>query len=274
MSTIVVTGGTTGVGAAVLDLLKNQGHDLWNLDVVAPPSSDGNAFVSCDLSDQNSIDAAAGELPSSIDRLINVAGIAAAKEPAKVVAVNFLGLRHLTEALSQRMPQGGGISCVSSIAGRDWKRRFERIQPLLETRTMAEGISWCRDNAVGYERDPYTFSKRCVTAFTLLWAQTAISKGLQINCISPGGIETQLSPTFRKLMGSDHSDWVDEQTGGSASPKDIAEVLVMLATQPCFWLNGADIPVDRGYTAGMESGWIDFEQSPAMQKIKAKRGTG
>ena len=54
-------------------------------------------------------------------------------------------------------------------------------------------------------------------------------------------------------MGKAQSDWSRAQAG-TAEPNDIAEVLDLLLTGDCGWLNGADIPVDGGYWAGIESG--------------------
>jgi len=43
-----------------------------------------------------------------------------------------------------------------------------------------------------------------------------------------------------------------------------------LLGQPCGWLNGIDVPVDRGYTAGLDTGWIDFASSPIMRARSAR----
>ena len=89
-------------------------------------------------------------------------------------------------------------------------------------------------------------------------------RGFTINCVSPGPIETPLYPQFESLMGKAHSEWMKTQTGRIANADDIAEVVDLLQTGDCGWLNGVDIPVDGGYTAGLESGWVDFSQSPIM----------
>ena len=117
-------------------------------------------------------------------------------------------------------------------------------------------------------RDPYTYSKRLVTAHTLRAAETACQNQYTINCVSPGPIETPLYPQFESLMGKAQSDWMKAQAGRAASAEDIAEVIDMLLTAQCGWLNGVDLPVDGGYTAGMDSGWVDFAASPIMQARK------
>jgi NAD(P)-dependent dehydrogenase (short-subunit alcohol dehydrogenase family) len=262
---IVVTGGSSGVGEALVRRLA--GAEVWVVDVQGPKTAGtGVHFLKTDLSDPAAVDAAVASLPDRIDGLANVAGIARAELPETVVAVNFLALRHLSATLMGRLRPGGAVVNVSSIAGRDWRSRYDRLLPLLQTPDYAAGLDWCRQNRERLARDPYTFSKRAVTAYTLLAAQRALQLGVRINCVSPGPVETPLYPQFESLMGKAQSDWTKDQTGRAASPDDIAEVLEMLLTRPCGWLNGVDIPVDGGYSAGIETGWIDFASSPVMRQ--------
>lgn len=261
---LVVTGGASGVGQAVVARLAD--HEVWILDRNEPSELNlAHHFAPVDLADRGAIDEAVSRLPGSIDGLANIAGMAAAPDPETVLAVNFLGMRHLTDAVIPRLASSGRIVNVSSVAGRDWHARYERLRPLLETASFDEGIRWCRDHRDALARDPYTFSKRTVTAYTLRAAEQALHNGYTINCVSPGPVETPLYPEFESLMGKAQSDWMKAQTRRAARPVDIAEVVDLLLTGECGWLNGVDIPVDGGYSAGMETGWIDFSDSPLMR---------
>lgn len=272
MTTLIITGGSSGVGAAVVSRWLAAGHTVINLDVSAPADKTQVAcWQSCDLSSEASIEAAVGALPAQIDGLANVAGIARSSDPTQVLAVNFLGIREFTRRITPRLTNGAGIVSVSSIAGRDWRNRYDRIQPLLETPSMSAGLTWCQDNSAVFVKDPYSFSKRCVTAWTLREAQNHVHRSTRILCVSPGGIDTPLSPHFEALMGSEQTAWSRSQVGRPAQPDEIAQVIDMLITQPCGWLNGVDIPVDRGYCAGLDSGWIDFGQSPVMLALRARK---
>jgi NAD(P)-dependent dehydrogenase (short-subunit alcohol dehydrogenase family) len=262
---IVVTGGSSGVGKALVHRLSERGCLVFNLDRNADQDgTSGSNYIECDLSDENSINAAINELPARINGLANVAGIAQSSEAARVLAVNFFGLRHLTESLIPRLEEGAGIACVSSVAGRDWQGKYDLLLPLLETGSMSEGIAWCEANKEHYwRRDPYSFSKKCVTAYTLRQAGNGIPGRFRINAVSPGPIATPLYPEFESLMTREHSDWTIAQTERAAQPNDIAEVLEFLVIGECGWLNGVDIPVDGGYSSGLDTGWIDFKSSPA-----------
>ena len=142
MSSYIVTGGSSGVGAALVELLSRGGHTVWNLDVAAPASPGAATWIECNLGDPSRISVAVNRLPARIDGLANVAGMARAADPVTVMAVNFLGMRELTRHLTPRLNEGAGIVCVSSIAGRDWKKRQDALATLLATDGMATGLDW------------------------------------------------------------------------------------------------------------------------------------
>lgn len=268
--TIVLTGGATGVGAATASQLLAQGDNVHVLDVVTPSNS-AVTFVPCDLSDKSSIDTAIGQLPSKIDTLLNVAGIADAGAKDKVLRVNVLGLRHLTETLLPRIVDKGSVTNVASTAGQEWLRRAPIVGAFLDTSSFEEGLAWAHANEDKWVKDPYTFSKQCVVAYTYRATQLGMDRRVRFNSVSPGGVDTPLAPEFRRLMGDEQSDWSRSHTGRAAEPDEIAEVLVYLSTGKCGWLNGVDILVDGGYSAGLKGGWINFSESPLGKRIAAKQ---
>jgi NAD(P)-dependent dehydrogenase (short-subunit alcohol dehydrogenase family) len=273
MDAYVVTGGSSGVGAALVRRLAAGGRPVFNLDRAEPAqAAAGATWLRCDLGDEASIAAAVQAVPAqSLLGLANVAGMARADDPVRVLAVNFLGMREVTARLAPRLAAGAGIVNVSSIAGRDWLRRLDRIAPLLDTASMAAGLVWCEANRAALARDPYSFSKRCVTAWSLREARHHVHRGTRVLCVSPGGIDTPLSPQFEALMGSAQTAWSRGHVGRSATPDEIAAAIESLLGPGCAWINGVDVPVDRGYSAGLEAGWIDFSQSPAALAARQSR---
>lgn len=261
---VVVTGAASGIGAATVRALTASGAEIHALDVKLPEMI-LRQYVRCDLADPASIDHAVSLLPPAIDGLVNVAGVPGPEPADHVLAVNFLGLRMLCEALLPRLRTGGSIVNVASIAGRDWPRRADVVMGLLDTPDYAAGLAWAEAHRARWARDPYTFSKQCVAAYSQRLAGAALRRKVRCNAVSPGGVETPLTPDFTRQMGEAQVAWIDSQVGRRAEPAEIAEVIAYVALGPCRWLNGADIPVDNGYTAGLATGWIDVSQSPAAQ---------
>lgn len=261
MKVIVVTGGATGMGAATVTRLVAADCEVHVLDV-NPSEAIEVRFHRCDLGSPAAIDATVANLPAAIDGLINVAGIALAEPPEQTLAVNFLGLRHLTEACLPRIREGGSVVNVASTAGWDWRKREPVVRELLATPDFPAGLDWLRANEAEWIDNPYKFSKQCAAAYTYRAAGLALNGRVRVNCVNPGAVETQLTPAFRELVGPALYDWGVEQIGRQGSPDDVAEVIEFLSIGPCGWLNGVEIPVDGGYLAGLTGGWINPDESP------------
>ena len=258
---VVLTGGATGIGAATVARLLAAGHDVHVLDIAAPAERNAS-FVECDLGRRETIDHAIARLPDAVDALVNVAGIPGASPPEKVVAVNFLGLRHLTESMVPRIVDGGSIVNVASTAGWDWQKRIDVVQGLLATAGFEEGLEWLDRHRSEWTDNPYKFSKQCAAAYTYRAAGFDIGRRVRVNCVNPGAVETQLTPAFRELVGPAMYDWGVSRIGRHGTPSEIAEVIEFLAVGECRWLNGVEIVVDGGYIAGLVGGWIRLEESP------------
>lgn len=268
---VALTGGATGMGAATVDRLLARGCAVHILDVAEPPASAAE-FIRCDLADPVAIDAAVAALPERLDALVNVAGVPGPTPGEQVVRVNFLGLRKLTEALLPRIVDGGSVVIVASVAGRDWLRRHEVVTGLLDTPDFESGVDWCRVNAERWDKDPYTFSKQCAVAYTQRAAGRERHRGVRVNCVNPGAVETQLTPSFRDQIGHEQYDWTLEQVP-HAQPEHIAEVIEYFAIGDCSWVNGVEIPVDGGFIAGVQGGWINFAESPAARARAARKAS-
>ena len=259
---VSVTGGATGIGAAVVDQLVDRGATVYVLDVAPAPDREGVHGITCDLADMDSIDAAVAQLPDQLDAHLNVAGVAGPTPGDWVLKVNFLGLRHITESLFDRITPGGSVVNVSSSAGRKWAKRREVVEALVDTDGFEAGLAWALENEGRWNRDPYTFSKQCVTLWTLKAAERGATGAVRVNSVSPGGVDTQLTASFRQQMGEDYSDWLRAHTDRGAQPHEIAEPIVWFAIGESSWVNGADLMVDRGLEAGMISGWVNLDRAP------------
>ena len=114
--TIVITGASSGIGARTAALASQLGADVVGVDIRAPMGSLAS-FIAGDLSTRAGVDGIVALLPPRFDALCNVAGVSGTLGAARTLAINFYGLRALSEAAAPRMREGGAVVNVASIAG-------------------------------------------------------------------------------------------------------------------------------------------------------------
>ena len=246
---IVVTGGASGIGAAIVSRLIDQGASVISIDLL-PPKHTQAKFEACDLSSEQAINQLAGVLPDRLAGLICVAGVGPeAASPEQIMRINFLGLRHLVLQLMDRLQTSAGIVTVASSAGRDWAENQTAVAGVLGTEDFKSGLLWLAQNPGDWRANAYKFSKQCAAAFTYPAAVKAKAHDTRINCINPGITETPLSASFRRMLGAAQYDDIVRQSGRTGQPEDIAGLAVFLAGADAAWINGVEITVDGGYHA-------------------------
>ena len=229
----VVTGGASGVGAALLDVLAElDAAHVIVLDRNAP-TGPHDAFVDVDLADEASVRAALGAIDGEVHALFNNAGVADTQPAAVVIAVNYLALRTLSEGLADRMPDGSAIVNTASTAGNLWKKRAEAIDELLALDMAGTGwnasLAWFEARAEGLGQGPYNFSKEVVERYTMRSSRPTSRRGVRTNAVCPGPIATPLDADFRKIAGDKILDWnIREMAGRPVSPREVASVLAFL----------------------------------------------
>lgn len=242
----VVTGCASGIGAHVTRQLTELGAHVIGLDA-REPTFGVDEFHQVDLADTASIDGAVASLGSRVDALFNVAGVSSGiGDPLLVVTVNFLGLRHFTEALIPMMPSGSSVVSVSSLAAADYLDHRQDVAPLLNTETMAEGVDWCRRHPDALIGGGYRLSKEAVILYTMKSAATLGARGIRINCTGPGVTETPILDQLRSAYGQEYLDDIPKPLGRVAEPDEQASVLVFLNSQAASYISGQVIWVDGG----------------------------
>lgn len=255
----VVTGAASGLGAEVARLLATSGAEVIGFDV-APIDAPGVTGHRVDLGDPTSIDDAVAALPGPVDVLCNVAGLPQTKPGADVLRVNFLGLRHLTEALAPQMPAGATVTNVASNAGNGWALRRPVLEELLATADFAAGLRWVEERLDGLG-DPYLFSKELVQLYTMARSHTLYREhGVRMNCVSPGEMETPMMAEFRKAMTDKILDAVATAStlGRMGTPAEVAPAVVFLASDLASFASGSIVDIDGGWTAINATDQVDY----------------
>ncbi|MFZ3268973.1 MAG: coniferyl-alcohol dehydrogenase, partial [Mycobacterium sp.] len=242
----VVTGCASGIGAHVVRQLTELGAHVVGLDK-RPPSSDITEFHTVDMTDPASIDRAVAAVGGHVDALFNVAGVSSGiGDPLLVVTINFLGLRHATDALLDAMPAGSSIVSVSSLAAAGYREHQQVVGGLLNTPAMSEGIDWCHRHPEALADGGYRLSKEAIILYTMSKTAALGGRGIRINCTGPGVTETPILDQLRAAYGQEYLDDIPKPLGRVADPAEQAAVLVFLNSQAASYITGQVLWVDGG----------------------------
>ncbi|MGR8925359.1 coniferyl-alcohol dehydrogenase [Rhizobium leguminosarum] len=243
--TFVLTGVSSGVGAATVDLLKSEGARIIGLDLKEPTST-VDRFVQCDLTHPDLIDEAVSRIDETVHGLVNIAGVPGSLPVDVVAKVNFLALRKLTEALLPRIADFGAVVNIASTAGQQWRTRVPTCKKVILAEGWDAGLAAFLDvglNSVA----AYDFSKELVILYSQLVASRERHRGVRVNTVSPGAVQTPILKTFYETMGADLLDNLRNQAGGrDAKPSEIAGPVSLLLSPESLWVNGADLIADGG----------------------------
>lgn len=243
----VVTGGTLGLGAAVVEALVEAGARVVTAARSKPAHPvEGVTYVSADLSTAEGaalLAEAALEALGGVDIVINTLGGSntpqggfAAITDAHWFAelnLNLMPAVRLDRALLPAMlSQGSGVVIhVSSI---------QRVLPLTESTTA------------------YAASKGALTTYSKALAREVTPKGVRVLSVAPGWIETEASVAFAERMaaqaGTDYEggkqmimDWLGGiPVGRPAKPREVADLIVFLASPRSASIAGAEYRIDGG----------------------------
>jgi NAD(P)-dependent dehydrogenase (short-subunit alcohol dehydrogenase family) len=242
----VVTGCASGIGERVVRQLTELGADVIGLDQ-RRPAFKLNEFHELDLADPVSIDQAVACVDGPVDALFNVAGVSSGiGNPPLVVTINFLGLRHVTEALIPKMVAGSSIVSVSSLAAAAYHDHLRAVAPLLNTATMREGIDWCHAHPDALAGGGYQLSKEAVILYTMQTAAPLGARGIRINCTGPGVTETPILDQLRTAYGQGFLEAIPKPLGRVAGPAEQASVLLFLNSRAASYISGQVLWVDGG----------------------------
>ncbi|MGN7409532.1 3-oxoacyl-ACP reductase FabG [Sporosarcina sp. SAFN-010] len=237
--TAVITGGAKGIGATAARIFCEQGAQVIIIDVDEQAGeaiaqqlhAEGNdaAFFKADVANEqevNSVAAAIIEQFGRVDILVNNAGITMdamtlkmeASAFRRVLDVNVTGVFNCTKAFLPSMIEAGTgrIISTSSIAG--------------------------TGGNVGQAN--YAASKAAIIGMTKTWAKEFGPKGITVNAVAPGFIETEMIETIPEKIIAQIRQMTPFPRFGTS--EDIANAYLFLASDEASFINGTVLEVDGG----------------------------
>ena len=248
--TIIVTGAASGIGAATAREIMAAGGRVVAVDRNRP-AIESAELIQLDQTDEAARDAALPRLASfKPDGLANIAGVPPTAPPEVVLTVNFLALRRLTLGLVDSFSEGASIVNLASLAGLGWEGQVDAIQAA-EPLRFADAAAFCKARDIT-KANSYFFTKQALIAWTLQNRWTWRDRGIRMNAISPGPVDTPILDDFKKTLGArvEEDMRVMDRPG---TPADIAPVVVFLLSPGSRWIRGTNIAVDGGMRAHIDA---------------------
>lgn len=246
---IVVTGSSSGIGWETSRILAEQGAEVLGVDL-NKNFDHVEEFYRADLGDPRTIDALVEALPDGIDGLVNNAGLPPTVDANLLLRVNLIGLKRLTYGLIPKLADGASIVNVASLAGHGWPNAVDAIKAAdqLDFQNVDQFVD--RWNVSSEGGRSYFFSKEALIVWTMQNRWTWRDRGIRINAVSPGPVDTPILPDFVKTLGErarEDRDTMDRP----GTPEDIAPVILFLLSDMTEWIRGINIQADGGMASNL-----------------------
>lgn len=232
----VVTGGASGIGAAVADLLAEEGAQVTILDLVEGDA--GHHWQRCDVSDTSSVNAAIEGAVAQFGRLdmvVNNAGIGAQgdiaansdDEWARVLDVNVTGMIRVARAALPHLKDSDAASVTNTAS-------------IAATAGLPQRVL-------------YSATKGAVLSMTQAMAADHVREGIRVNSVAPGTADT---PWIARLLGAAAEPEAERAAlearqphGRLVSPEEVARAVAYLADPANRSTVGVCLAVDGGMEA-------------------------
>lgn len=241
---VLVVGGATGMGAGVVEILKDAGADVVMMDR-AEVSDPDLTFIKVDMSDRASIDAAIDACGGPIDAHFACAGVA--DGTPGIERINFIGHRHMIDRALEKgfISRGSSIGFISSAAGLGWEANLAPVKEFLEITDFDDATKWAQDNG----RADYMWSKLSINVYVAQQAFPLLKQGIRINAILPGPTDTPLARANEEMWLGFGSDYRGEAGIEPSTPLEQAYALVFLCSDAASGVTGITMVTDAGYVA-------------------------
>lgn len=257
----LISGAASGIGLATASRLIDAGWQVVGLDCRPCPTELGSIeWIQCDLGDPAMTEATIcnlQNLASRLDALVLSAGVAGIGEPERVLRINFIAARAFVRKLAPLVNDGGSIVVVSSAAGWRWAARKAELLNIVNM-PDDQGALTLAATSCASAADAYVRSKELLNALVSNDCLVHWSRGVRLNSVSPGNVDTPLIADFSRSMGDEAMSFARDTVGRDGTASEIAHAIAFLCEPTTGWINGADLRIDGGLTGALAAGAARF----------------
>lgn len=255
---VVIVGCYSGMGEAAAREVVRLGGEVHGADI-RPSPVDLASFTEVDLKNWASIDAAVAKIGGEVDCIFNCAGLPQTFPAQDVMRVNFLGIRHWTEAWLPKVRDGGAIVTITSLGGMNWQTRLPLLKELIALKDEAAQLAWIEAHASDIG-DGYGFSKEMLNVWTQLLAVELAPRNIRVNATMPSPTQTPMMASFEQIAPAAVLDAFTAPTGRRSTVEEQALPLVFLNSDAAKFVSGTVLAVDGGFLGGVLTGAINMQE--------------
>lgn len=255
MGVYAITGGSSGIGAKTVELLKERGHEVINIDL---RKCDIEADLSSPEGRQKAVDELRQRHPEGLDGLICSAGVSGACGNLKlIVSLNFFGTVAMVKGVYDLLKKKGGTCVVTSSNTISQGAARMDIADLLNNNNEDEQkilnvVSKLDQTNLSVGNSIYVATKYAVARWMRRHSATYAANGVRINAVAPGNVNTAMTATMSsnaKMALNALPIPTKYGTETLMDPIEIASVIVFLASDEAKGVNGNVMFVDGGTDA-------------------------
>lgn len=255
MGVYAITGGSSGIGAKTVELLKQKGHEVINIDL---RKCDIEANLATPEGRQKAVDELHQKHPEGLDGMVCCAGVSGAcGNLEQIISLNFFGTIALVKGVYDLLKKKGGTCVVTSSNTISQGAARMDIADLLNNNNDDEQrilnvVSQLDATNLSVGNSIYVATKYALARWMRRHSATYAANGVRINAVAPGNVHTAMTATMSanaKMALNALPIPTKYGTETLMDSEEIASVIVFLSSDDARGVNGNVMFVDGGTDA-------------------------